>query len=267
MVHAHETFPAAPAFYRGMTMVETQRRKEMRKENSMKIRTVKKALVVTATAVALAQPVWAGETALSVDPEAGNNTINAVFDAALGERITAVSSAVGCTVKADEEKLMGNAKCSVALTSIKVDSDDIKTDHFQQWATNKKTDPKKCTFDLDIPNVKLPSALQEKQSVAFSTEGTFTICGRKREGGQAEKIQGTIILLPAGSMGDGKAYRIRAKVEGFNREQYGISPKATAGWLARVQQLANVVATDGTIDVNIFATGPDAESMKAAMMK
>jgi hypothetical protein len=156
----------------------------------------------------------------------------------------------------------------VPLSSIKVDSDETKTEHFQQWATNKKSDPEKCTFALDVPKVKLPSALQEKQLVAFSTEGIFTICGRKREGGQVEKIQGTIVLLPAGSLGEGKAYRIRAKVEGFNREQYGISPKATAGWLARVQQLANVVATDGTIDVNIFATGEanaSADSMKTMM--
>jgi len=168
---------------------------------------------------------------------------------------------------ADEDKLTGHAKCSVPLTAIKVDSDDIKTEHFQQWATNKKSDPKKCTFDLDVPSVTLPSALQEKQPVSFSTEGTFTICGRKREGGQPEKIQGAIVLLPAGSLGDGKAYRIRAKVEGFNREQYSISPKATAGWLARVQQLANVVATDGTIDVNIFATGPGGDAIKSAMMQ
>jgi hypothetical protein len=234
----------------------------------MKARIFGQTFTVALMAVALAQPIWAGEATFSVDPDAGNNTFNAVFDAALGERITAVSSMVGCTIKTDEEKGEGHAKCSVPLTSIKVDSDDTKTEHFQQWATNKKSDPEKCTFDLDVPKVKLPSKLQEKQSVAFSTEGTFTICGRKRESGQPEKIQGTIVLLPAGSLGEGKAYRIRAKVESFDREQYGISPRATAGWLARVQQLANVVATDGTIDVNIFATGADnasADSMKTMM--
>lgn len=234
----------------------------------MKTRMFGKTVTAMLVAMALAQPLWAGGATFSVDPDAGNNTFNAVFDAALGERITAVSSMVGCTIKADEEKGEGHAKCSVPLTSIKVDSDDIKTEHFQQWATNKKSDPQKCTFELDVPKVKLPSALQEKQPIAFATEGTFTICGRKREGGQPEKIQGTIVLLPAGSLGEGKAYRIRAKVDGFNREQYGISPKATAGWLARVQQLANVVAADGTIDVNIFATGENnasADSMKTMM--
>ncbi len=233
----------------------------------MSMRIIRNTLTAALTVAALSQPVWASETTLHVDPDAGNNTFNAVFDAALGERITAVSSAIGCTIELDEDQLMGHVKCSVPLTSIKVDSDDTKTDHFRQWATNKKSDPKKCTFDLDAPKVKLPSALEEKQPVSFSTEGTFTICGRKREGGQPEKIEGTVILLPAGSLGGGKAYRIRAKVEGFNREQYGISPKATAGWLARVQQLANVVATDGTIDVNIFATGPTGDTMRSAMMK
>lgn len=234
----------------------------------MKMQMFGKTLMATLATLALAQPSWAGEATFSVDPDAGNNTFNAVFDAALGERITAVSSMVGCTIKADEGKQEGRAQCSVPLTSIKVDSDDIKTEHFQQWATNKKSDPQTCTFDLDVPKVKLPSALHEKQPVAFVTEGMFTICGRKREGGQSEKIQGTIVLLPAGALGEGKAYRIRARVDGFNREQYGISPKATAGWLARVQQLANVVAADGTIDVNIFAISQDkasADSMKTMM--
>ena len=211
------------------------------------------AAAVTIAVVIVSRPALADPSTLKVDPDAGNNTFSAVFDAALGERIMAVSSAVGCTIVADEGKLEGHAKCSVPLTSITVDSDETKTDHFRQWATNKKIDPKKCTFDLDLPHVQLPSPLVEKQPVIFTTEGTFSICGRKRDNGQPEKIQGTIIPLPAGSLGEGRAFRIRAKVEGFDREQYGISPKNTAGWLARVQQLANVVATEGTIDVNVFA--------------
>jgi len=52
--------------------------------------------------------------------------------------------------------------------------------------------------------------------------------------------------------------RIRARIEGFDRERYRIGPKWTAGWLARVQQLAPVVATEGTIDVNLFAMEPQA---------
>ena len=55
---------------------------------------------------------------------------------------------------------------------------------------------------------------------------------------------------------DANTLRIRAKIEGFNRERYQIGPKRTDGWLARVQELAPVVATDGTIEVNLFATEP-----------
>jgi hypothetical protein len=210
-------------------------------------------LTITTVVLTFSQLGLAESSMFMVDSEAGNNTFNAVFDAAIGERITAVSSAVGCTITADEEKHDGHAKCSVPLTSIKVDSDDTKTEHFQQWATNKKSDPKKCAFALDLPNVTLPAPLEAQKPVAFTSQGTFTICGRKRDNEQPEKIQGTILYLPPGTYGNTKVYRIRAKVEGFDREQYGISPKNTAGWLARVQQLANVVATEGNIEVNLFA--------------
>jgi len=220
------------------------------------------AAAVTIAVVIVSRPALADPSTLKVDPDAGNNTFSAVFDAALGERIMAVSSAVGCTIVADEGKLEGHAMCSVSLTSIIVDSDETKTDHFRQWATNKKIDPKKCTFDLDLPHVQLPSPFVEKQPMIFTTEGTFSICGRKRDNDQPEKIQGTIIPLPAGSLGEGRAFRIRAKVEGFDLEQYGISPKNTAGWLARVQQLANVVATEGTIDVNVFAISANGAQAK-----
>jgi hypothetical protein len=200
------------------------------------------------------QPVWAENATFKVDPEAGNNTFSAVFDAALGERIMAVTSGIDCTVTVDEGKRNGRAKCSVPLTAIKVDNDDTKTDHFQQWATNKKVAADKCAFELEVPTVALPSALEEKTPVPFSADGTFTICGRKRDDGGAEHLTGTVIALPASSSDDPRTLRIRAKIEHFDRERYGISPKNTAGWLARVQQLAPVVATDGTIDVNIFAT-------------
>jgi hypothetical protein len=228
------------------------------------------AKTMAAAIVFFAQPTWADTAAFSVDPDAGNNTFNAVFDAAIGERISAVSSAVGCAITADEQEGTGHAKCSVPLIAIKVDSDEIKTEHFQQWATNKKSDPKTCAFELDIPQVKLPSPLEARKQVSFTTEGTFTVCGRKRDNGRPEKIQGTILYLPPGAYGDEKVYRIRAKIEGFDREQYGISPKHTAGWLARVQQLANVVATEGNIDVNIFAYPDDtktAAASKAMTMK
>lgn len=213
------------------------------------------AVTLAITMTILASPVRAAETTFTVKPEVGNNTFTAVFDAVIGERITAVSSAVGCTLTFDEEKLEGRASCSVPLSSIIVDGDETKTGHFQQWATNKKMEPGQCAFEVEAPQVKVSSPLEPKSPIAFTTEGTFTLCGRKREGGP-EKITGTIIYLPPGAYGTARTLRIRARIEQFNREQYGVSPKNTAGWLARVQTLANVVATDGTVDINIFATSP-----------
>ena len=215
--------------------------------------------------IALAVAAWlaaasAGaraETKFAVDPEAGNNAFTAVFDSAIGERITAVSSAVGCTLTVGEEKLEGRATCSVPLASVRVDNDDTKTGHFGEWATNKKMEPAECTFELEVPAVKLPPPVEPKTPVSFSTEGTFTICGRARDDKRPERIQGTVIYLPPGTYGAKRTLRIRARIEGFDRERYGVSPKNTSGWLARVQQLAPVVGTEGTIDVNVFATGPD----------
>jgi hypothetical protein len=194
----------------------------------------------------------AAATQFAVDPEVGNNAFTAVFDSQIGERITAVSSAVGCTLTVDEAKREGRATCSVPLNTVRVDNDDTKT--FGQWATNKKTDPKQCTFQVEVPVVKLPSRVEPKTPVAFTTEGRFTICGRPRDDSLAEHFQGTVIYLPAGTYGAKRTLRIRAKVEHFDREKYGVSPKNTAGWLARVQQLAPVVGTEGTIEVNLFAT-------------
>lgn len=198
-------------------------------------------------------PVLAADTTFLVDPKLGNSAFTAVFDAAIGERITAVSSAIDCTLTVDEAALTGKASCSVPLVTIRVDADETKSEHFAEWATNKKVEPAQCTFDLEIAQVKLPSAPAPKQPVAFATEGRFTICGRARDDRGAERISGTLIDLPPGTHGEKRAIRIRARIEGFDRERYGISPKATAGWLARVQQLADVVATQGTIEVNAFA--------------
>src|SRR6266446_3952610 len=123
--------------------------------------TTRTALAALSLALALggSPPARAG-TAFAVDPEAGNNTFSAVFDAAIGERITAVSSAVGCTLSVDETKLEGKTTCSVPLTSIRVDNDDTKSNHFRQWATNKKVDPKKCVFKLEVPGLKLDAAVE-----------------------------------------------------------------------------------------------------------
>jgi hypothetical protein len=122
--------------------------------------------------------------------------------------------------------------------------------------TNKAVDPRKCAFELDVGTIALQAAVAPMKPVPFETEGRFTVCGRPRDDEKVEKISGTITYLPAGSYKDVRTLRIRAKVEGFDRERYRIGPKWTAGWLARVQELAPVVATDGTIDVNLFATEP-----------
>jgi len=210
---------------------------------------------VIALAIALAAPAVAG-TRFTVDPEAGNNTFTAVFDAAIGERITAVSSAVSCTLDVDEEKLEGKATCNVPLTSIKVDADDTKSDHFRQWSTNKKTDPKKCVFKLELPHVKVPPPVEAMKPTEFDADGTFTLCGRPRDDKGTETVHATVIYLPPGTYKDFRTLRIRARVDGFNRERYKVGPAFTDGWLARVQQLAPVVAAEGTIDVNLFATAP-----------
>src|SRR2546428_11563434 len=116
----------------------------------------------------------AAATQFAVDPEVGNNAFTAVFDSQIGERITAVSSAVGCTLTVDEAKREGRASCSVPLGSIRVDNDDTKTEHFGQWATNKKTDPKQCTFQVEAPVGRFPPPAQPTAPVAFTTQGRFT---------------------------------------------------------------------------------------------
>ena len=214
-------------------------------------------VIALAVALAAVAPTLA-ETHFTVDPDAGNNTFTAVFDAAIGERITAVSSAVWCTLDVDEAKLEGKASCSVPLMSIRVDNDDTKSDHFRQWSTNKKADPKKCTFKLELPHVKVPPPVEAMKPAEFDADGTFTLCGRPRDDKGTETVHATVLYLPPGSYKDGRTLRIRARIDGFNRERYKVGPAFTDGWLARVQQLAPVVAAEGTIDVNVFATAPAA---------
>lgn len=191
--------------------------------------------------------------AYRVDPAVGNSTFTAVFDAALGERITANSSQVSCDLQLDEATNSASGVCSVPLPSIRVDNDDTKTEHFGQWATNKKTEPKSCRFEARFSGVKLSQALVPEKPTPFSADVPFTICGRSRVDGGKERVAGTAVLFPAGTYGAGKTIRIRAKVEGFNRDRYQIGPKYTSGWFARVQSLAKVVAEDGTIELTLFA--------------
>jgi hypothetical protein len=199
---------------------------------------------------ALALPASAED--FRVDPESGNNKFDAVFDARLGERITAQSSAVSCELRYDEKTGLASGRCSVPLTSVRVDNEDTKTEHFRQWVTNKKSDPEACRFETSFDGVNV-GALPAEQPAPFSAELPFTVCGRKPADGRKEKVTGTALLFPPGSYGERKTIRIRARVEGFDRDAYRIGPKYTEGWFARVQSLAKVVAEHGTIDLSVFA--------------
>ncbi len=208
--------------------------------------------IAAALAFSLAVPLAAAAEDFTVNPDAGNNSFSAVFDAALGERINAVSSAVGCEGSVDEKAGLASGRCSVPLTSIKVDADDTKTDHFQQWATNKKSEPKDCKLEAAFSGVKL-GALAPETPVPFTAEVPFTVCGRGRVDGGKEHVTGTAVLFPPGAYGDKQTIRIRATVAGFDRDAYHIGPAYTEGWLAKVQKLAKVVAEKGTIDLSLFA--------------
>jgi hypothetical protein len=203
-------------------------------------------------ALALAAPAAVRGEELEVNPDAGNNTFSAVFDAKLGERINAVSSAVGCQLAYDERTGSASGKCSVPLESIRVDNDDTKSDHFRQWATNKKSEPGACRIEAVFAGVAV-GKLAAGTPASFAAEIPFTVCGRGRAGGAKEKVTGTALLFPPGSYGERKTIRIRATVAGFDRDAYRIGPKHTDGWLARVQSLAQVVAETGTIELSLFA--------------
>jgi hypothetical protein len=195
------------------------------------------------------------EERLQVDPAAGNNTFSAVFDAALGERINAVSSAVSCELQYDAKAATASGKCSVPLTSIRVDNDEVKSDHFRQWATNKKVEPEQCALVATFQGVKLSGPLSAEKPASFGADIPFTVCGRSRVDGGQEHVSGTVSLVPMmGESSAGQRIRVRARVEHFSRDKYQIGPKYTEGWLSRVQQLAPIVAEEGVIDLSLFAT-------------
>ena len=200
----------------------------------------------------LAAPVAALAEEFAVNPQAGNSGFSAVFDAALGERINAVSSTVGCEVSFDEKSGLASGRCQVPLTSIKVDSDETKSEHFHDWATNKKSEAKDCKLEAVFSGVKLGRLAPEK-AVPFTVEIPFTVCGRGRSDGGKEKLTGTALLFPPGAYGDKKTIRIRATIAAFDRDAYRIGPGYTEGWLARVQSLAKVVAGSGTVELSLFA--------------
>ena len=186
-----------------------------------------------------------------VDPSQGNSTFSAVFDAPLGERINAISSQVGCSLTWDEAAGTAAGSCSVPLLSITVDNEPIKAEHFQQWSTNKKSKPKACSYEAKFEGV--PAKLEAHKEVPFTADVAFTVCGRPREDGGKERLEGSALLMPAGSYGEAQTIRIRGKVTAFNRESYRVGPKFTDGWLARVQALAQVVSATGTVDLSLFA--------------
>jgi hypothetical protein len=181
---------------------------------------------------------------LKVDPEAGNNKFDATFDAPLGEKIVATSSAVGCNLTVADGIASGT--CTVPLSSIVVDNEPTKTEHFQQWVTNKKSDPKSCKIEAKLEGMKLAGPLAASPQ-KFSGQAAFTVCGRPRSDGGKEQVEGNAMMLPDGRI------RVRAHIDKFSRDKYKIGPKYTEGWLSRVQQLAPVVADEGTIDLSLFA--------------
>ena len=187
---------------------------------------------------------------LRVDAEAGNNTLNGVFDAPLGERITATSSAVGCDIQVSADGRNLSGRCSVPLTSITVDADPTKSEHFRQWATNRKGDPARCMLAANLEEVAVSLPQASGESTQFQADVPFTVCGRPREDGGRERVTGTLVRLDDGF------YRVRARVEHFHREAYRIGPRFTEGWLARVQSLAKVVAEEGTLELTLFASPP-----------
>lgn len=200
----------------------------------------------------LAAPAAALAEEFAVNPQAGNSGFSAVFDAALGERINAVSSTLGCEVSFDAKSGLASGSCQVPLTSIKVDSDETKSGHFHDWATNKKSEAKDCKLEAVFSGVKLGTLAPEK-AVPFTVEIPFTVCGRGRSDGGKEKLTGTALLFPPGAYGDKKTIRIRATIAAFDRDAYRIGPGYTEGWLARVQSLAKVVAGRGTVELSLFA--------------
>jgi len=195
---------------------------------------------------------------LRVDAKAGNNTLNGVFDAPLGERITATSSAVGCEIRLDAGGRNLSGRCSVPLATITVDADPTKSDHFRQWATNRKSDPARCMLSTELAAVAVSLPKAPGESTDFHADLPFTVCGRPREDGGREHVTGTVFRLEDGWL------RVRARIEHFHREAYRIGPRFTDGWLARVQALAKVVAEEGTLELTLFAAPPEASARPRA---
>ena len=153
---------------------------------------------------------------LRVDGKAGNNTLNGVFDAPLGERITATSSAVACDIQVDRESRNLSGRCLVPLLTITVDADPTKTEHFRQWATNRTSEAARCTLGAQLDGIVLSLPATPGESAPFQADLPFTVCGRAREDGGREHVTGTVVRLDDGW------FRVSARVEHFHREAYRI---------------------------------------------
>ncbi len=213
-----------------------------------------RALVTLALLVAEPRAALAEEFA--VRPKAGNSGFVAVFDDALRERSVAVSSAVECDLTYDGDAGSVSGRCTVALTSIRVDNNDTKTDHFRQWVTNNRSDPKTCNFEAVFSDVKV-GRLVEGHPALLAGEVAITVCGRARVDGGKEKLAGTALLFPPTLFRERTAIRVRAVIPAFHRDAYQIDPKYTEGWLAELESLANLVAEAGAIDLSLFAEAAD----------
>ena len=118
---------------------------------------------------------------------------------------------MACQASYDEAAGTFTGSCAVPLTSIKIDNEDTKTEHFQQWATNRKVDPKSCQFAARFTDVKV-GRLAPEVPASFATDIPFTVCGRARADGGKEHVHGHAVLLPAGSYGAVRTIRVRATV-------------------------------------------------------
>lgn len=214
---------------------------------------MRRILSLAAVLVGLAARAGAPDR-LQVDPDAGNSNFSAVFDAPLGERINAVSSRLTCELTYDSANGTVSGSCSVPLTSIIVDSQPLKTQHFQQWATHQKSDPKSCALEAKFSGIKLDQPLAANKAARFTADVPFTVCGRARKDGRPEHVDGSAVLLASDAQDRPKTVRVRARIEKFDREAYQIGPAFTEGWLAKVQSLSSIVAHEGRIELSLFAT-------------
>jgi len=117
-------------------------------------------------------------------------------------------------------------------TSLTVDADPTKTEHFRHWATNRKLDTARCMLGAQLDRIAVSLTQASGESTEFQAEVPFTVCGRPGEH--------------------------------FHREAYRIRPRFTEDWLARMHSLAKVVAEEGTLELTLFASPPGSSARPRA---